>query len=83
MLLFVFFLVCASRTIACFRYGERVSFIAMESDNRSRSREGAVSHEDYEWDAQRLNFRHCYIDLKLTLSKATEHMSRHFGFHAS
>jgi hypothetical protein len=54
----------------------------MATDERSRSRTPAISHEDHEWEAQKESFYQAYIADGRTLKDATAHMAR-LGFHAS
>jgi len=55
----------------------------MATEEPSGNREPPTSHAEEDWEAQRSNFHHCYIQKKLSLKDATTFMSMQFGFHAT
>lgn len=49
----------------------------------SRTDDGTVHHEDWEWESQRDNFTKCYKTETKTLQEFARYMSEHHDFHAT
>ncbi|KAL2401524.1 hypothetical protein ABEF93_006845 [Exophiala dermatitidis] len=53
----------------------------MASEDESSSLD--TRHDEKEWEAQKENFRRCYIDQNMTKNDAAEYMKKHFNFDAT
>lgn len=58
-----------------------LDFVMMAAEDKSQVLD--TQHEEKDWEAQKENFRRCYIDDNRTKEKAAQYMKDHFNFDAT